>query len=44
MIQEFKILRYVMQPEIRLTGLSLCGGSQQGGGVQGRVQIIVGAF
>ncbi len=35
MIQEFKILQYVLQPEIRLTGLFLCGGSQQCGGVQG---------
>ncbi len=35
MIQEFKILRYVLQPEIRITGLSLSGSSLQCGGVQG---------
>jgi hypothetical protein len=28
-----KILRYVIQPEIRITGLSLCGSSLQCGGV-----------
>ncbi len=34
MNQELKFLRYVMQPEIRITGLSLSGISLQCGGVQ----------
>ncbi len=34
MNQELKFLRYVMQPEIRITSLSLSGISLQCGGVQ----------